>query len=75
MLSGFATKLGIPYDQIESIALDYPQEDDRVSAAVKWLFENQQISWRKIVCALDAVWESELADEVRDYLEPPKGIL
>ena len=70
---GLADELEIPYDQQDVIANKYPLNDDRVSAAVKWLQENWQMSWRAIVRALDAVEETELADEVRQFLEPPEG--
>ena len=69
---GFASKLGIPYDEQSLIAAKYPLNDDRVSAAVKGLQENSLL-WRAIVCALDAVEESTLADEAREFLEPPAG--
>ena len=70
---GLADELGIPQDQQNVIADEYSLNDDRVSAAVKWLQENQRMSWRTIVCALDAVDESTLADEVRPFLELPAG--
>ena len=70
---GLTDELGIPYDQQNVIADKYSMNNDRVSAAVKWLQENQQMFWRAIVRALDAVEESKLADKVRDFLEPPAG--
>ena len=70
---GFADELGIPYDKQNVIADEYSLNNDRVSAAVKWLQENQRMSWRTIVRALDAVEESKLADEVRMFVEPSAG--
>ena len=69
---GFASELEIPYDEQNLIAENNPLNNDRVSAAVKWLQENKQI-WRAIVRALDAEGESTLADEARELLEPPAG--
>ena len=70
---GLSDELGISYHQQNEIANKYLLNNDRASAAVKWLQDNQQMSWRVIVRALDAVEESKLADEVRKLLEPPSG--
>ena len=70
---GLADELEIPYDQQNAIADKYRRNNDRVSAAVRWLQENWRMSWRTIVRAFDAVEESELADEVRQFLESPAG--
>ena len=70
---GFADELGIPYDQHNIIARECRMNEDRVSAAVKWLQENRQMFWRVIVLALDAIGMSTLADEAREFLEPSAG--
>ena len=47
---------------------------DRLRAVVEhWLQNGGRPSWRVIMWALDWAEESQLADPIRDYAEPPRG--
>lgn len=70
----FRDALGIPANRMESIARKCPSLAGRVRAGITWWWKNYpQASWRKVLWALDAIQEDELADEIRCYAEPPKG--
>ena len=70
----FRDALGIPANLMKSIARKCPSLPNRIRAGIKWWWKNYpQASWRKVVWALDTIQESELADEIRCYAEPPKG--
>lgn len=70
----FCDALGIPADEINSIAKSYSSLDDRIRAGIRWwLRQGSQPSWRKLLWALDAIQESEVADEIRHRAEDPTG--
>ena len=70
----FCDALGIPADEINSIAKSYSSLEDRICAGVRWwLRSGSQPSWRKLLWALDAVQESEVADDIRHRAEDPTG--
>ena len=39
-----------------------------------WLHNGPQPSWRRLIWALDHVWEIRAADRIRSYAEPLRGI-
>ena len=55
--------------------LDIPESiEDPLSAAAWWVREGRDRQWRKIIFYLDWVEETELADELMPYSEPPSGV-
>ena len=82
----FRLELGLSEKQCIAIKLNerFSFLGDRIRAGMMWWLQyHPQASWRKLICAIDAVtpveqrfWEFDLrklADEIRGYAEPVKG--
>ena len=56
--------------------LGIPEEHftDPLSASSWWIRHGEDRRWRKIIFRLDDVGETEIADELMPYSEPPSGV-
>ena len=78
-LTNFAIGPDIPHDKhtILAIGLGIPRDKciNPLTAAEWWMRKNNQDrSWRSIIWNLDYLEETELADELMPYSEPPSGV-
>ena len=66
------THLGLSQDEIKEIELDHQTtERRRVEMFDKWLKEEENPSWEKVIDALDCMSEKNLASQLRNkYLRP-----
>ena len=48
--------------------------EDPLSAAACWVREGEDRRWKVIIYHLDWVGETEIADELMPYSEPPSGV-
>ena len=68
-------ELGVPESKIEEVQEQFgSDENGAVSACIQWWLQHAtSVSWREIVYSLDWNGETEVADTIRQYLEPPTG--
>ena len=65
--------LGVPQQIQEKHGSD---EDKSVEEFIVWWLEHAtDVSWRKIIHSLDKSKETNVADGLRQYAEPPSGVI
>lgn len=69
--------LGVPKSKREEIREQFDSDKNgAVSACIQWWLQHAtNVSWREIVYQLDCIGETEVADTMREHLEPPTGTL
>jgi len=66
--------LGCTNPKLIAIQKQRASNEDRLRAVVEhWLQNGGHPSWSVLMWALDWAEESQLADPIRDYAEPPRG--
>ena len=68
--------LGVPQSKQQEILVQCgPDEDKAMIMCTEWWLEHTtDRSWRQVIYCLDFVEETEIADGLRQYAEPPAGI-
>ena len=69
--------LRVPRSKREEVRNQFgSDENGAVSACIQWWLQHAtSVSWREIVHNLDWNQETGVADTIRQYLEPPTGIV
>ena len=69
--------LGVPRSKQQEIREQYGSDEDKaVEKCIEWWLEHAtDVSWREIIHSLDRAWETLVADRLRQYAEPPSGIV
>ena len=74
---GVFGELGVPLSKEEEIREQCGSDEDKaVEKCIEWWLEHAtDVSWRKIIHSLDRAGETAVADGLRQYAEPPSGIV
>ena len=74
---GVFDQLGVPRSKQQEIREQCGSDEEKaVEKCIEWWLEHAtDISWRKIIHSLDWVEETAVADGLRQYAEPPSGIV
>ena len=74
---GILLRLGVPVTKLHEIQEKYISDEDKaVEECIEWWLEHAtDVSWRKIIQSLDRGWETNVADGLRQYAEPPSGVI
>ena len=69
--------LGVPLSKQQEIREQCGSDEDKaVEKCIEWWLEHAtDVSWRKIIYSLDLAGETAVADGLRQYAEPPSGIV
>ena len=69
--------LGVPESKQQEIREQCGSDEEKaVEKCIEWWLEHAtDVSWRKIIYSLDRVGETAVADGLRQYAEPPSGIV
>ena len=69
--------LGVPLSKQQEIREQCGSDEDKaVEKCIEWWLEHAtDVSWRKIIHSLDRAGETAVADGLRQYAEPPSGIV
>ena len=68
--------LGYNESKVDAIERKYSTDSDRLQAAVQQWLEGgglTQPSWRRLVWSLDLAGDTNVADPIRGFAEPPQG--
>ena len=60
---------------LQSIEQRYSSSQDRLQGVVLHWFDHTQPSWRDLILRLDCAEMSEVADSIRSWAEPVRGML
>ena len=72
--ANFQDRLCVSVAQQKVIGSKYSQHSQRVSASIEhYLLHSPHPSWRSVICSIDGMGESHIADPIRDWAEPLKG--
>ena len=73
---GVLTLLGVPETKQQEIRDKHGSDEDKaVEECIEWWLEHAtDVSWRKIIHSLDRGNETNVADGLRQYAEPPSGV-
>ena len=67
------------YPKLDEIEKQYQYEDDRLHAVIEsWLQgdgSDKEPSWRSLIWNLDHAYETQVAETIRHFSEPPQGKL
>ena len=68
--------LGVPETKQQEIREKHGSDEDKaVEECIEWWLEHAtDVSWRKIIYSLDWNKETNVADVLRQYAEPPSGM-
>ena len=74
---GVFSRLGVPGTKQQEIQEKHGSDEDKaVEECIEWWLEHAtDISWRKIIYSLDLAEETNVADGLRQYAEPPSGVI
>ena len=74
---GLLGVLGVPKSKQQEIREQCGSDEDKaVEKCIEWWLEHAiDVSWRKIIHCLDRAGEITVADGLRQYAEPPSGIV
>ena len=69
--------LGVPWSEQQEIREQCGSDEEKaMEKCIEWWLEHAtDISWRKIIHNLDEAGETAVADGLRQYAEPPSGIV
>ena len=69
--------LGVPLFKQQEIREQCGSDEEKaVEKCIEWWLEHvTDVSWRKIINSLDKTEETAVADGLRQYAEPPSGIV
>ena len=69
--------LRVPYSKQQEIREQCGSDEVKaVEKCIEWCLEHAtNISWRQIIYWLDWAWETTVVDGLRQYAEPPLGIV
>ena len=66
--------LGVPDSKREEILNQFSNVVEQRKALINYFIENDpESSWRSVICALDAMGQKEIADDIRHLAEPVPG--
>ena len=73
---GVLSRLGVPKTKRQEIREKHGSDEDKaVEECIEWWLEHAtDVSWRKIIHSLDEEGETNVADGLRQYAEPPSGV-
>ena len=72
---GLGYCISIPESKREEIRQKFPDEMEQKKQLIShWINTDPRASWRRLVCALDAMKETKIADSIRSYAEPLTGM-
>ena len=73
---GVLSLLGVPETKQQEILEKHGSDEDKaVEECIEWWLEHAtDVSWRKIIHSLDWGRETNVADGLRQYAEPPSGV-
>ena len=68
--------LGVPETKLHEILKKHGSDEDKgVEECIEWWLKHAiDVSWRKIIYSLDWNRETNVADGLRQYAEPPSGV-
>ena len=74
---GILSRLGVPETKQQEIQEKYGSDEDKVvEECIEWWLEHAtDVSWRKIIHSLDREGQTNVADGIRQYAEPPSGLV
>ena len=74
---GVFSHLGVPRSKQQEIQVQCGSDEDKaVEKCTEWWLEySAEKSWRRVIYSLDSLGEIAVADGVRQYAEPPAGIM
>ena len=74
---GIFDELGVPRSKEQEIREQCGSDEEKaVEKCIEWWLEHAtDVSWRKIIYSLDEARETAVADGLRQYAEPPSGIV
>ena len=74
---GVLLRLGVPLTKQQEILEKHGSDEDKtVEECIEWWLEHAtDVSWRKIIYSLDREKEANVADGLRQYAEPPSGLV
>ena len=74
---GVLTQLGVPETKQQEIRQKHGSDEDKaVEECIEWWLEHAtDVSWRKIIYSLDEERQTNVADGLRQYAEPPSGVI
>ena len=74
---GVLYRLGVPWSKQQEIREQCGSDEEKaVEKCIEWWLEHAtDVSWRKIIHSLDKAKETAVADGLRQYAEPPSGIV
>ena len=68
--------LGVPESELDLIGQRRNSDDECLQSVIQcWLLQSPSITWRPIICGLDWMGKSEVADPIRSWAEPVRGML
>ena len=68
--------LGVPVSKRELIGQRHNSDDECLQSVIQcWLLRSPNVTWRQIIDVLDWIDESEVADPIRTWAEPVRGML
>ena len=68
--------LGVPESEMGFIRRRHSSDDECLQSVIQyWLLRSPSITWRYLIWALDGMFKSEVADPIRSWAEPVRGML
>ena len=77
LIPGVLSELGVPETKQQEIREKHGRNEDKaVEECIEWWLEHStDVSWRKIIHTLVEKGETNAADGLRQYAEPPSGVI
>ena len=73
-VGGLRQRLFITKSKEEEIRQNFPDEmDQKKQSMTYWINTDPLASWRRLIRALDEIWETKVADSIRSNAEPLTG--
>ena len=74
---GVLYQLGVSETKQQEIREKHGSDEDKaVEECIEWWLEHAtDVSWRKIIHSLDEEGETNVSDGLRQYAEPPSGVI
>ena len=73
---GLGIQLDVPESKNDLIGQRHNSDDERLQAVIQcWLLRSPSVSWRRLILVLDGIDESKVADPIRSWAEPVRGML
>ena len=68
--------LDVPRSELDLIGQRHNSDDECLQSVIQcWLLRSPSVSWRHLIDVLDWIDESEVADPIRSWAEPVRGML